>query len=592
MLPSTLFLLSAEKRKALIEVARGKRAATRYFMGGSVLNTYSGECHKANVAVYEDRIAYVGMSDAMVGEETEIVRVEGKVLCPGYIEPHSHPFLMYNPVAYAEQVMALGTTLLVNDNWPFALHDFAHIPDIFRWFRQLPVRMLWSIRLELEYVEENPDHREYVRRLIALPEAIQVGELTNWFALLDGNETMSDWVGTCLGLGKRVEVHAPGASGDTLSTLAAGGITACHESITAEEVVRRLRQGIYATIRHSTLRPDLPEIVRELLKHPVSTNRLMFTTDGPTPMMFKEGFTDYLVRLAIEAGMDPIRAYQTVTINPATYYRLDEHVGGIAPGRLADILVLADLTVPTPERVYIGGELVAENGRALHPFPRFPWERYEVGRPLSPPFRGKTPPEIFDMKAQKLPDPYPVMNLVNAAIIRLQEVPLASVVNGLPDDFLYVSVLSRDGRWVSNGVIRGFASHLDGMASSYNFTGDIVVFGKDREAMARAVDRVGQLGGGIVVVEGGEVLFELPLELGGRMTSLPMDVLMEKAAQLLSILRERGYRYTDPFYTMDFISSVHLPDLRLNADGLVSVKERKVLIPSRKIEVGLHGKRC
>jgi adenine deaminase len=579
------FCITTDKRKRLLEVAAGKRMADLYFRGARVLNTYSGELLPTNIAVFGDRIAYAGFSEAMIGENTQVVDVQGKVLSPGYIEPHSHPFLLYNPVTFSQKIMSLGTTLIVNDTWPFITtkSDFKKMPNILKDFRKLAVRTLWSMRLNLSDVESGICAPEDLEAIIRLPETIQVGELTEWRSLLDvsdGSDIMLDWLNSAYISGKMVELHAPGSSSDTLGKLALAGGTACHESITAEEVRNRLRQGLYATIRHSTLRPDLPEIVRELLKTPVSTHRLMVTLDGPTPIVFEHGFTDYLVNELINSGMDPIQAYQLVTINPATYYGIDEHVGGLAPGRLADILVLEDILKPTPLQVYIGGKLVAESGRSLLPQEEYPWLDYDFGKPVPAPTKATFTPEVLSFTTEGAKDSYPLMDLVSAAIIRRRNIPLSELQGGLPEHALIAAHCARDGSWLSKGIISGFAKDIGAIATTYTFSGDITVLGNDPKAMAAAIHRVTELGGGLVVIDKGETVFELALELNGLMSLSPIDVVIEKACELVSFLRKKGYVHTDPIYTLYFLSTTHLPDLRLTSDGLVDIKKTEIVLPA------------
>lgn len=374
--------------QGLIQVARGLEGADLYFTGGRVIDVYSGTVIEANLAVKGERIAYLGDSDRMVREETQVIDVQSKFLAPGYIEPHAHPFQLYNPLAYADSVLTWGTTCSVNDNLLFMnLISPEQIIVMVDCLRQHPVKMLWSARLDPQTYTQEAAFRfapEAVSRLIRHPWFVQVGELTDWPTLIGNGEQMQRWMAEAAECGKKAEGHAPGASENTLNPLAAAGVTACHESIRAEEVLRRLRLGMYAALRCSSLRPDLPQLLEGLMKYqPLAWERMMMTTDSPTPTYFGRGFTDQLIRIAVEKGVPPVTAYQLVTRNPAVYHGLDDEIGGLAPGRLADILVLNDLEEPTPLQVFADGRLAVERrGReVIHRHPRLETPRLSSSSP-------------------------------------------------------------------------------------------------------------------------------------------------------------------------------------------------------------------
>ncbi|MBI4276984.1 MAG: adenine deaminase, partial [Armatimonadetes bacterium] len=460
---------TAAELTALVEVARGRRAATLYFRGGTVFSAYTGEIFPANVAVWRDRIAYVGASEAMVGPRTRVIDATGRVLVPGYIEPHTHPYHLYNPYTFCAAVLPRGTTTAVCDQvMLFTVLDDAGFAALVRDMDRLPLRYLWSIRPGPATIlpgMRGSFPRGRIRRALRLPQAIQAGEFVNWPFLLDGDPVLMDSVAFARALGKRVDGHASGAGWDTLAALAAAGVTSCHESITADEVLMRLRLGLHAMLRHSSLRPDLPVLADAVARLGPHTARVMLTADGPAPPYLKQGYTDYLLRTAMEAGIDPVIALQMVTVNPATYFGLDEELGVIGPGRRADILVLRDVRDPLPEMVFVDGDLVAREGRLVTQIREPRWSRYRWDRPLAP--RGWRPePALVRVPAA---DPFPVMQLVNAAITRREDRSLP-VRHGAVDiaavDGLCAAVLvDRSARWVVHAVVDGLGA-IDGLATS------------------------------------------------------------------------------------------------------------------------------
>ncbi|MBF7083134.1 adenine deaminase [Desulfallas sp. Bu1-1] len=579
--------LDRQNLHELILTAKGEINCDLYIKGGTIINVYTGELLPANVAIKGKHIAYVGDRETMVGERTRLIDATGMYLCPGYIEPHAHPFQTYNPVTLVNKVMTLGTTTLVCDNLFFFMSmDEKKLLGLWHELAQLPVKVLWSVRLDPQTFSRQRMERFNPRRIETLLDSVlarQVGELTDWPSLVTGDKQMLDNILTARRLGKKVEGHAPGASVQTLNALAAGGVSDCHESITGEEVLNRLRLGMYVTLRHSSLRPDLPGLLKELLNSGVDLRRAMMTTDGVTPPSMKHGFTDYLVRLAIDAGVPAVEAYRMVTINPATYYGMDDELGGIAPGRLADILFLEDPQNPTPVKVIAEGVEVFERGREPLDLPGIEWQKYGIIKISG--FSGEIKPG--DMVPPAREGAFPVMRLVNPVITRRKDQKLP-VKNNFIDiagepGLVYATMLNREGGWVCNGVLEGFADKLDGLACSNTITGDILALGRNPQEMQRAVKRMFDLGGGLVITENGGILYELPLPLSGIMSPASIDELTAECSELYRLLAQRGHVHYDLLYTILFLSATHLPEIRLSPGGILSVKDKKILVPSRKI---------
>src|SRR5262249_15021622 len=211
-------------------------------------------------------------------------------------------------------------------------------------------------------------------KAFAHPRTVAVGEVTRWPDAWRGDRELLRRLG--LARGARVEGHTAGASGEKLAAIAAAGFTSDHEPITAQEVLDRARQGIAVMLRESSLRPDLVGLLDALKTAPALASRLMLTSDGSMPAFLRtHGFVDHLIRVALDRGVAPIDAYRMATLNPATYYGLDADLGGLAPGRYADICVLDDLAEPRPSTVIAGGRIVATGGALKGRVPEPPWRR-------------------------------------------------------------------------------------------------------------------------------------------------------------------------------------------------------------------------
>ena len=270
-------LANGAEHARLVETARGDRPADLLVRGGTIANVYSGELHGGDVAVAAGRIAYVGEGERTVGPDTEIVDAKGMIVAPGYVEAHSHPWVLYNPVSLVEGVLPLGTTTVVADNLFFFMQmgpeRFAKMADD---LRGLPLSYLWMARLASQakfHGEEEMFGLEKIEPLLRRDDVVGTAEVTRWPALAAGEPDLIAGIRAAKALGKVVDGHTGGASESRLQPVAAAGIDADHEAITKREVLNRLRLGIWTMLRNSSLRPDLPELLRAVTEDGVSTQR-------------------------------------------------------------------------------------------------------------------------------------------------------------------------------------------------------------------------------------------------------------------------------------------------------------------------------
>ncbi|RJS61203.1 hypothetical protein CJ483_15035 [Bacillus sp. PK3_68] len=281
----------------------------------------------------------------------------------------------------------------------------------------------------------------------------------------------------------------------------------------------------------------------------------------------------------------PMKAIQMVTINAATYLRLDECIGGIAPGRKADILLLPDLVDFRPDVVIARGEVVAEHGELQVEMPEIDWNEYAVREPFAFSKERLENTNLYRYPHMFPSEPVPVVYFRSNVITQRKDTELPSV-SGCADlsnhDGLVQAVLmDRDGEWVSKAVLERFAVDLDGLASTYNTTTELLVIGRNHESMAKAAARVHEIGGGIVIVDSDEVVLEIPLTFTGMMTTdFSFDTAVGYHNQLLAAMQERGFPFHDILYTLLFLTCDFLPGLRLVPHGLYEVKTDNILLPS------------
>ena len=560
-------------RQHLVAVDRGDAPADRLIRGARVVNVYSGEilpAGSANVALADGRIAYVGPRQPAAHD---IVDATGLYLAPGWIEPHGHPWLLYNPVSMAEGILPGGTTLVFNDDLFFYLQagpdGFTRMLDA---LRGLPVRYRWLIRLlsQSQYTGEAADFSiDKLRPLLARPDVAGTAELTRWPEVMRGNACLLEGIAHARALGKRADGHTAGASSEKLNAVAAAGISACHEAINPREVMDRLRIGLWTMLRHSSLRPDMPELARAITEMGADTRRLMLTVDGPAPgFIARGGFIDEALRRIVAAGVPPVTAIQMATINPATYYHMDEEVGGIAPGRLADLVLLPDLEHFRPVRVIANGVDVFHDGRLSIDLPALDWDA--LG--MRPRFASGTP-ACLDPDWQP-PASLPVIEFVSNVITRAGGFhPWQDGV--MPDGLVLAILIDRGGRWTVPCWLRGFAPGLDALATTYNTTTHLLAIGRHLPSMRRAAEAVIGLRGGIATADG----WQFPLPIAGMMSPDPFAATVRAQAHLEHRMRSSGFPFGDILYALLFLTCDFLPVWRLTPRGVVDVKSGEIVSP-------------
>jgi adenine deaminase len=569
--------MTSLERQRLTAIARGDAPADLYLRGGTLLNVYTGELYPANVAIQGERIAYVGLRTGMIGPRTRVLDVAGRILTPGYIDPHVHAAHLVTPSAFARHMLPLGTTTVFADTLQiWELGGLRAFRAVAGGLARSPLKFYWMIRSHGQSRTTDEATRFPLRdlaRAMEHPWTVAIGEVTRWPDAHAGSRDLLRRLAIAQVRGRRVEGHTAGASAEKIPAIAAAGFTSDHEPITAAEVLDRARQGIAVMLRESSLRPDLLGLLDALKAAPALASRMMLTSDGAMPaFVLEHGFVDHLLRVALDRGVPPIDAYRMVTLNPATYFQRDGDLGGIAPGRYADVCVLADLAEPRPEMVIARGRPAAEDGRLVARVPELDWSRVFTSRRARLDVRWRARARDFELPARAR---YPVLRLVSAVISRREDRPLA------PGD-LHAALVDRAGRWVAPGVVAGFAGRLDGLASTITTDFNILVLGRAPAAMARAVNRLLDRRGGIVLVDGDEIAYEIPLPVGGIMGRRTFAEAAAAERGLRDALVARGYPHHEPFFTLLFLSADFLPAIRLTPRGVWDVKASRVLLPARR----------
>lgn len=563
-----------------LAVVQGRKAPTMILTGGKYLNSFRKIWQEGNIWIHKDRIIYTGVGMPENTDNVTIIDLEGKAVVPGYIEHHAHPFQLYNPLTLAKYAAERGTTTLINDNMPFIFHLTNE--NAIRLIEDLqasqPATLLWWARYDGQ-TELINDHNLFLhsnmKAWLDHPYVVQGGELTDWPSVLKGNDQMLHWMLKTKDVKKPIEGHLPGAGEKTLSQMAILGVNGDHESMSGEDILKRLDVGMTASIRHSSIRPDLPKIIREL--HDLGLNQydqLMMNTDGSPPHFLENGMMEYLIELAVAEGVPIIEAINMCTVNVARHFYMEDVIGMIAPGRLANLNILEDTDNPRPVDVMAKGIWVRKNDEPCYPEIEFDWASY-----------GFTPQNIdWELSYKDFHFSMPVgVEMMNEVIMKPYRIGFNLTFEELPEqsDEMFMIFADRHGKWIVSTLIKGFASDIYGMASSFSGTGDIILIGKSKKGLLDAFSEMKQMGGGIVVMDRDGPAARVPLVISGVLSDKTIDGgLMAEEKQLREVLKERGYKFNDPIYSLLFFSSTHLPYVRVTQRGIFDVKKKRVLFPS------------
>jgi len=578
----------------LLAVATGRQEASMYLENGNLINVFTGEIYPANIAICRDRIAYVGQSRDMVGNDTTVINADGYYLCPALIEPHFHPCIAYNPVCIAEDALRRGITTLTCDNLFLVLRlGITGFLKMINTLDDLPVRLLWTARPV--FPTRDPDYQalfsiENLKELFQDEHIIKTAEITHWPLIIEGNREVLEKISLALEHRLGIEGHTAGCSYDKLNPIAAIGVESCHEAINAEEAQQRLRLGFWTMLRHSSLRPDLPNLLDVITDMHLDTKKMLFTNDGPSPgLIVREGLLDGMLRIAVAGGVKPVTALQITTLNAATYLGLDKELGSIAPGRQADILLLPDLKNFAPQMVIAKGKLAVKDGKVITPLTAPDWGKIWPKTDLPWSYLVDDP-NLFKIPAQE-PMVFPVIKLVSAAITRKQDQLIHPRAGFLArhDDILYCTVIDRRGNRIINGFISGIGQ-FDAFATTFNNPFCLLVMGKEHALMSKAAVEVAKMNGGIVLYAGRENIFRMPLDLGGMMSSInSFQIIGDQIVELEEKVRGLGYPYHDFLYTIRFLVADSLPRIRITPSGIIDVKKQTVLVPSQNVNQKPHG---
>ncbi len=538
---------------------------------GQYLNVYTGELLDGPIAILGDRILCIG--ERVEARETE--RVEGIVI-PGLKDGHIHiESSKLPPGEFARLVVPRGTTSVFADpheivnvagreGFEFMLEESRKVP--------LRVHLMIPSCVPASPLEESPFQLDASSVADLLEMGAGLGEVMNFPGVISGDKDLLRKIEEAKRRKMPVDGHAPLLSGKDLCIYLFRGIESDHESTRGEEALEKLRKGMYVMLREGTASKDM-KIVRELLG--VQKRRILLVSDDRSASdLMREGHVDYLLRRAVEEGLDPVEAVQAATINVAERFGLRE-LDGIAPGKIADLVIVKDLRRFEALRVYIGGRLVASNGRPLFKAQK----ARRIGTMKLPPLS----PDDLAIKARGRRARVRVIELTGSLLTEGSEewLPVEEGLIRAQGEVQHLAVIERHGRTghIGRGFVRGFGIGGAIASTVAHDSHNLIVAGSDLSDMVLAAREIERVGGGQAVVSGGRLISILPLPIGGLMSDLSAEEVVSLEEELYRAYKSIGGTREDPFMELSFLALSVIPRLKLTPRGLVDVNRQEIVSP-------------
>ncbi len=579
----------AEAAPRLVAVAAGREPADRVIRGGKVVNVHTREVLDGwQVAIADGRFAYVGPDAShCIGDATEVIEAEGRYLVPGLCDAHMHiESGMLTPAEFARAVTPHGTTTMFTDPHEIAnvmglegvrlMHDEALLQPV-NIYTQMPSCAPSAPGLETTGYEIGP---EDVAEAMTWPGIIGLGEMMNYPGVVAGDAKMLAEIAETQKAGKTVGGHYASPDLTDFHAYAAGGPADDHEGTQESDAIMRVRQGMRAMMRLGSAWYDVKAQITAVTEKGLDPRGFILCTDDcHSGTLVHDGHMNRVVRHAIDCGCDPLIALQMATINTATHFGLERELGSIAPGRRADVILTSDLTTLPIDAVYARGELVAQDGKVTVDFPHGDW-----------------PPHARDsvnMGADKVASDFIVAapdgaNRVKAKVIGVVEnqAPTKALtaelevtdgtVEGDPaQDVCQIALVERHratGK-VVNGFVSGFGYTGD-MAIASTVAHDshhMIVVGTSREDMAKAANRLAEVGGGVTVWKDGAELALVELPIAGLMSDSPAEDVARTAQAMVEAMAACGCTLNNAYMQHSLLALVVIPELRISDMGLVDV---------------------
>jgi len=583
------------KRIELVKVAIGKIPCDILIKGGKLVNVHTHEIYPVDVAIKEDRIAYVGDAEHLVGPETKIIDAESKYLVPGLIETHFHEYETQLAVEeFAKVFLERGTTTLPVSFYGMGIvRGTQAIKFFYDRLKNTSLRTYFLVPT-LTYLQN---------RDLGLPRSPYTPEDEDFLAMLD-------WEG-CIGIEeppflplvkedpviiklyeraleerKVIIGHACELTGRELNAYIAAGTISDHEAVSVEEAIERARLGLNISIREGSGMPNLKELVKAITYNKIDSRAFNFCNDVASPFkLYQEGNIDDAVRKAIQLGVNPITAVQMASLNSAQVLGLGMDLGSIVPGKYADIILVNDLESFVIDQVIVGGNKVVENGNYIGPklnieYPSFLYNTVELSHLVQPSEISISVPgdrKYVEVRCIDSPED----SIITPEIHVKLPVSNGYVKSDISNDILKIIMVNRYKEKQDTGIgfVRGFNLKEGAIATTYNPNQEnIIAVGASDEDICFAINHIADIGGGLVVVKNKKVLSELQLPVLGLLSDQPLSKVLEDFKALKLSIHSLGCKYKEPFHKLAFIGACgEIGILKITPYGLFNVHHGKIV---------------
>jgi len=573
-------------RKLYADTAMGKDKADLVIKGGRLVNVITGEIYPADLAVKGDTIVYVGNVEHTVGEHTEVIDAQGRFLVPGLIDQHVHTYeSQMSVVEYAAAVLPRGVTSIVTDFYGECvvggMKAVRESIDIAQ--RETPLKILFVLPMPAFYQNKPFEHTGH-------PDLNEMLEMMDWEECVGTNDTFGAKMiagdpdmQVIIDEAQKRNLHVCGHGSElnemeSNAWMAYVGRTDDHECGNKDEVIYKARLGMYISMRIGSGCVDLPNLCRALAETKMDTRRFTFNTDTIAPIrIIEQGHLDSCVREAIKCGVSPVEAIRMATINTAECVRVDEKLGSITPGKIADILLVRDLIDFDVETVIASGKRIADNGALVKPFkhvryPDYAYNTVYLGRKLEA--------KDFQIKATKPSHKVRVIECRTTGIITFEDQMELEAKDGLLEadsstglqKVASIDRIRKTGDMFC-GFVKGFGLKRGAIASTFNpHNQNMMIVGTNDEDMAVAANALADCGGGFIIVDGGKEIAKLELPLFGLLSDKNLEEVVEKFRRLYAAAKDIGCILPEPFHNIAFMGlPVIIGNMKITPKGLVDV---------------------